>query len=158
MNVHVEESSFPNWIFIKLRELNINGLLSSNNSKHKFSLVEAGAIAFELAKYDASICTFFMAHNGLGMIVIEEFGNEEQRKRILTPALNFDRILAFGLTEPQNGSDASNILTTATKIEGGWLLNGQKRWIGSGTMGDVIIWARNTSDNNKVQAFIVEKG
>jgi alkylation response protein AidB-like acyl-CoA dehydrogenase len=64
--------------------------------------------------------------------------------------MNFDRILAFGLTEPQNGSDASSINTTATKTEGGWILNGDKRWIGNGTIGDVIIWARNLSDDNKV--------
>lgn len=92
------------------------------------------------------------------MAVINELGNEEQRKRLLTPGMSFDKIFCFGLTEPDNGSDASGLKTTATKVEGGWLLNGQKRWIGNGTMGDVIVWARNTSDGNKIQAFVVEKG
>jgi len=77
---------------------------------------------------------------------------------LLTPALKFDKILCFGLTEPENGSDASGLKTTATKVEGGWRINGRKRWIGNSTFGDVIVWARNPSDGNRVQAFVVEKG
>lgn len=72
--------------------------------------------------------------------------------------MNFEKIFCFGLTEPDNGSDASNLKTTATKTEGGWLLNGTKRWIGNATMGDVVVWARNKSDGNRIQAFVVEKG
>ena len=72
--------------------------------------------------------------------------------------MSFEKIFSFGLTEPGNGSDASNLLTTAKKVEGGWILNGQKRWIGNGTLGDVIVWARNLEDNNRIQAYVVEKG
>ena len=72
--------------------------------------------------------------------------------------MNFEKIFCFGLTEPDNGSDATSLKTTATKTEGGWLLNGTKRWIGNATMGDVVVWARNTSDGNRIQAFVVEKG
>ena len=64
--------------------------------------------------------------------------------------MNFDKILGFGLTEPDYGSDASSLKTTATKVEGGYLLNGRKKWIGNGVSGDVIVWARNTSDGNKI--------
>ena len=72
--------------------------------------------------------------------------------------MKFEKIFCFGLTEPLNGSDATGLQTTATKTEGGWLLNGTKRWIGNATMGDVVVWARNTSDGNRIQAFVVEKG
>lgn len=92
------------------------------------------------------------------MMVVEKLGDDEQRKRILTPAMNLDKILCFGLTEPDFGSDASSLQTTATKVEGGWLLNGRKRWIGNATFGNPIIWARNTSDGNKIQGFYVENG
>tara|TARA_B110000285_G_C15048379_1_gene575625 strand:+ start:508 stop:1215 length:708 start_codon:yes stop_codon:yes gene_type:complete len=68
-----------------------------------------------------------------------------------------DKVACFGLTEPTNGSDASGLRTTATKTEGGWLLNGQKRWIGNATFADYItIWAKNSSDGNKVQGFVME--
>lgn len=67
--------------------------------------------------------------------------------------------MAFGLTEKDNGSDASGLQTTATKVEGGYLLNGNKRWIGNATFADyIIIWAKNLSDKNKVQAFVAQKG
>lgn len=62
------------------------------------------------------------------------------------------------MTEPDNGSDASGLKTTATKVEGGYKLNGKKRWIGNATIGDPVIWARNAADNNRIQAFVVEKG
>ncbi len=84
------------------------------------------------------------------MAVVDVLGDEEQRKRILEPAMNFDRILSFGLTEPNNGSDASGLQTTATKVDGGYKINGTKRWIGNATMGDVIVWARNANDGNRV--------
>lgn len=84
------------------------------------------------------------------MAVINKLGDEEQRKRMLTPGMNFDKIYCFGLTEPDNGSDASGLKTTATKVEGGYILNGHKRWIGNGTFGDVIVWARNAADGNRV--------
>jgi alkylation response protein AidB-like acyl-CoA dehydrogenase len=60
------------------------------------------------------------------------------------------------LTEPLVGSDASNLQTSAKKCPGGYLLNGEKRWIGNASMGDVIVWARNTAENGNIQAFIVE--
>jgi len=73
--------------------------------------------------------------------------------------MKYEKFLSYGLTEPLNGSDASTLDTTATKVEGGYLINGEKRWIGGGSYADYhIIWATNVSDNNKVQGFILEKG
>lgn len=155
---HVDETSFPDWIVDKFRALGTNGLTIKDFGSPALSILESGSIIYELAKRDGSVATFFLVHNSIGMAVVDVLGDEEQRKRILTPAVNFDRILSFGLTEPDNGSDASNLRTTATKVEGGYKLNGVKRWIGNATMGDCIVWARNPSDGNRVQAFVVEKG
>jgi alkylation response protein AidB-like acyl-CoA dehydrogenase len=70
-----------------------------------------------------------------------------------------DKILCFCLTEPQAGSDASHISTTATKTEGGWLINGRKKWQGNGTFADYhLVWAINTADEDKIQCFVVSKG
>lgn len=69
------------------------------------------------------------------------------------------KYICFGLTEPTNGSDATHLKSTAKKVEGGYLLNGQKRWIGNATFADyIIIWAKNVDEEDKIQAFIVEKG
>mmetsp|Transcript_19714 Transcript_19714/g.26669 ORF Transcript_19714/g.26669 Transcript_19714/m.26669 type:complete len:119 (+) Transcript_19714:392-748(+) len=99
-----------------------------------------------------------MVHNAIGMMVINELGDEEQKERLLPKGISFEKFFCFGLTEPDNGSDASGLKTSARKVEGGWLLNGEKRWIGNATFGDVIVWARNEDDGGKVQAFVVEKG
>jgi len=68
---------------------------------------------------------------------------------------NWSIIGGWGLTELKNGSDASNLQTSATKVEGGYRINGDKRWIGNGDKDLVTVWARNT-ENNKVECFIVE--
>jgi alkylation response protein AidB-like acyl-CoA dehydrogenase len=71
----------------------------------------------------------------------------------------FKKYIAFGLTEPTHGSDATSLLSTAKKTEGGYILNGKKRWIGNATFADyIIIWAKNVDEGNKIQGFIVEKG
>lgn len=112
-----------------------------------------------MAKRDASISTFYLVHNAIGQNVVEALGDEEQRKRVLTETMNMDKFICFGLTEPNNGSDASGLKTTATKVEGGYLLNGQKRWIGNATFADyIVIWARNANEGNNIQAFLATKG
>ena len=70
------------------------------------------------------------------MYLVNELGDKEQRERILTPAIKFEKILSFGLTEPNNGSDASGMACHVTKVDGGYLLNGTKRWIGGSTFAD----------------------
>jgi len=59
--------------------------------------------------------------------------------------------ICFGLTEPNYGSDATSLKTSAKKVEGGYVLNGEKRWIGNATFADyIIIWARNVDEGNKI--------
>ncbi len=106
--------------------------------------MDTSAILYEMGKVDSSIGTFVMVHNAIGMNVINMLGSEEQRARFLPDAIQFKKIPSFGLTEPENGSDASNLKTTATRVEGGYLITGQKRWIGNATFADyIIVWARN---------------
>ena len=70
-----------------------------------------------------------------------------------------DKICCFMLTEPKGGSDATHIGTTATKTEGGWLINGAKKWSGNGTFADyLLVWATNPSEDNNIQCFVVTKG
>jgi len=129
-------AEFPNFIIPMIQKLGINGFAIKDHGGPGMSNLEVGAICFEIAKKDASIATFCVAHNCIGTTVISELGDEEQRARLLKESLNMDKICCFALTESTNGSDASALKTNATKTEGGWLLNGEKRWIGNGTMAD----------------------
>jgi len=142
----------------KIKPLGINGLQIKGFGSPGLSTLESGSLLLEMCKRDGSVATLFLVHNAIGMAVVDRLGDEEQKQRLLPAGMKFDRIMSFGLTEPLNGSDASGLQTTATKVEGGWKLNGEKRWIGNATIGDCIVWARNANDGNKIQAFYVEKG
>ena len=104
---HIDATTFPHFIVDKLRALGINGLQIKGYGSPGLRTVEAGAVIYELAKRDLSVATFMIAHNSIGASVVEALGDDEQKARILPAAINFDRILSFGLTEPLNGSDAS---------------------------------------------------
>jgi glutaryl-CoA dehydrogenase len=75
--VHLEETTFPTWIIDKFRELKINGLTMKGFGSPALNSTECGAIAYELAKRDASVTTFFLVHNLVGMAVIDRLGDEE---------------------------------------------------------------------------------
>jgi len=111
----------------------------------------------EIARIDCSFATFFGVHSGLAMGSIFLCGSEEQKKKWLPPMARLEKIGSFGLTEPLVGSGASRGLGTTARREGDtWILNGQKKWIGNSTFGDLtIIWARDVADG-QVKGFIVE--
>ena len=74
-------------------------------------------------------------------------GSTAQKRRWLPPMARLDKIGAFALTEPAHGSDAVSLETSARRDGDTWVLNGQKRWIGNGTIADVVVlWARDTAD------------
>ena len=80
-----------------------------------------------------------------------KLAHAELRDKILAETMPLKKIMAFALTEPEIGSDASSIRTSARKVKGGYLLNGRKRWIGNGTFADYIAcWARNESQEGRV--------
>jgi len=100
-----------------------------------------------------------IVQNSLGLSVVDRVGGLEQKQRILPDTIALKKFICFGLTEKDNGSDATGLKTTAKKTEGGFILNGDKRWIGNATFADyIIVWARNVDEGNKIQGFIVEKG
>ena len=148
---------FPHQIIPGLASLNIAGLAYSGyGCPGKSSLLD-GIVAMELARVDSSIATFTGVHSGLAMGSIYLCGSEEQKQRWLPAMARFEKIGAFGLTEPEVGSGASGGLTTTARREGdSWVLNGQKKWIGNATFSDVtVIWARDVEDN-QVKGFLVE--
>ncbi len=117
-----------------------------------------GIIAAEIARVDASVATFFGVQSGLAMGSIYICGSEEQKQEWLPKMQRMEVIGAFGLTEPEVGSGAAGgLTTTCKKTSDGWVLNGQKKWIGNSTFSDItIVWARDT-DDGEVKGFIVRK-
>jgi len=100
-----------------------------------------------------------IVQNCLGLSVVDRLGNEEQKKRILPDCIMLKKYICFGLTEAEHGSDATHLKTTAKKVEGGYVLNGSKRWIGNATFADyIIVWAKNVDEGDKIQGFVVTKG
>src|SRR5712664_2623061 len=151
------EDAFPFELLPALKELNIGGVAMNGYGCRGGSAELFGLIAMEMARVDSSIATFFGVHNGLAMGSIYLGGSEEQKQKWLPPMARLEKIGSFGLTEPAVGSGASGGLTTTARREGDtWVLNGQKKWIGNATWGDVtIVWARDLADN-QVKGFIVE--
>ena len=151
------DDAFPFELLPSFKELGIGGLGYEGYGCAGGNQKQFGFVAMELARIDPSICTFFGVHSGLAMGSIYLDGSEEQKQKWLPQMARFEKIGCFGLTEPLVGSGASGGLTTTARRDGdGWILNGQKRWIGNAPWCDLsIIWARDVSDN-QVKGFIVE--
>ena len=149
---------FPFEIIPIFKELNITGVTYDGYGCPNLPFLMEGVIAHEMARVDSSIATFFGVQSGLAMGSIYLCGSEEQKQKWLPAMQKLDKIGAFGLTEPEVGSGAAGgLTTTCQKTTEGWILNGQKKWIGNATFADlIIIWARDV-DDNQVKGFIVEK-
>jgi len=157
INKYWSDDAFPFELLPLIKELQIGGLGYEGYGCAGGSQKLFGFVAMELARVDASICTFFGVHSGLAMGSIYLDGSEEQKQKWLPPMARWEKIGCFGLTEPLVGSGTSGGLTTTAKREGDtWILNGQKRWIGNSPWCDIsIIWARDVADN-QVKGFIIE--
>ncbi|WP_411285428.1 acyl-CoA dehydrogenase family protein [Lapillicoccus sp.] len=120
------------------------------------SPMACGLVHMELHRGDGSLGTFLGVHAGLAMKAIAMCGSEEQRTRWLPDMATMDKLGAFALTEPDHGSDSIALETTARRAGDEWVLDGKKRWIGNGTIADlVVVWARN-ADDGEVNGFVVE--
>ena len=159
INQYWIREEFPHQIIPKLAELGIAGLAYHGYGCPGKSTTLDGLLAMEIARVDSSIATFFGVHGGLAMGSIYLCGSEEQKQQWLPAMARWEKIGAFGLTEPEVGSGTSGGLTTTARRDGDtWILNGQKKWIGNATFSDVtVIWARDLEDN-QVKGFLVEKG
>jgi glutaryl-CoA dehydrogenase len=157
INKYWSEDSFPFELIPGIRDLKVAGAGYEGYGCAGGSTLLAGFIAMEIARIDCSCATFFGVHSGLAMGSIFLCGSEDQKKKWLPPMARLEKIGSFGLTEPLVGSGTSGgMLTTARRDGDTWILNGQKKWIGNATWGDVtIIWARDVADN-QVKGFIVE--
>jgi alkylation response protein AidB-like acyl-CoA dehydrogenase len=157
-----ETQEFPFEIMQKLGELGLLGVVfPPEYGGAGMSYLEYVSVIEELGRIDPSIGLSVSAHNGLACNHIFLFGNEEQKKKYLAPLASGKKIGAWGLTEPNAGSDAKGIQTVAEKKNGAWVLNGSKNFITHGTVGDIHVVMAVTNRNdpkNGISTFILEKG
>jgi len=157
-----ETQEFPVHIFKELGKLGMMGVLVPEEyGGTGLSYFEYNAIIQEISKVCGSIGLSVAAHNSLCTNHILMFGNEEQKKKYLPKLATAEFIGAWGLTEPNTGSDAGNMKTVAVKDGNDWILNGTKSWITHGKSGDVAVVICRTGEprtSGNSTAFIVERG
>jgi alkylation response protein AidB-like acyl-CoA dehydrogenase len=157
-----ESQEFPVHIFKQLGALGMMGVLVPEEyGGAGLSYFEYKTIIEEISKVCGSIGLSVAAHNSLCTGHILSFGNEEQKKKWLPKLASAEWIGAWGLTEPNTGSDAGNMKTTAVRDGESWVINGTKNWITHGKSGDIAVVVCRTGEprtKDNATAFVVERG
>lgn len=157
-----ESQEFPVHLFKELGKLGLMGVLVPEEyGGSGFGYFEYVTAITELSKIDGSIGLSMAAHNSLCTGHILSFGNEEQKKRWLPKLATAEWIGAWGLTEPNTGSDAMRMMTTAVQDGDYWVINGAKCWITHGKSSQVAVVMVRTGellDSHGMTAFVIEKG
>ena len=157
-----ESQEFPAHVFREMGKLGLMGVLVPEEyGGSGLSYFEYVAVIEEIAKVCGSVGLSLAAHNSLCTGHIMSFGNEAQKQKYLPKLATGEWIGAWGLTEPNTGSDAGNMKTTAVKDGDHWILNGTKNWITHGRSGQVAVVIARTGEprtSGNSTAFIVERG
>lgn len=162
LNKWDDEEYFPVDVMKKMGELGLLGIfVPEEYGGSGFSYDEYVTALIELGKVCGGVGLSVAAHNSLCTGHIYYHGSEEQKKKYLPKLASGEWIGAWGLTEPNTGSDAMRMKTTAVKEGNEWVINGAKNWITHGLSGDVAVVLVRTGellDSKGITAFIVEKG
>jgi alkylation response protein AidB-like acyl-CoA dehydrogenase len=157
-----EEQKFPYDVVMKAGELGLLGIIFPNEiGGAGFGYLEYIVAIEELAKYDPSLALTIAAHNSLGTNHIYQFGSEEQKRKYVPSLASGKKLAAWGLTEPNSGSDAASMLTTAVRDGDHWVLNGTKNFITNSHSAEVAVVMAITDrekGHHGISAFIIEKG
>ncbi len=157
-----ESQEFPVQVFKEMGKLGLMGVLVPEEyGGAGLGYFEYNAIIQEIAKVCGSVGLSLAAHNSLCTGHIMAFGNEAQKRAYLPKLATAEFIGAWGLTEPNTGSDAGNMKTTAVRQGDNWVINGAKSWITHGKSGDVAVVICRTGEpraKNNSTAFVVERG
>ncbi|MGD2140005.1 MAG: acyl-CoA dehydrogenase [Burkholderiales bacterium] len=156
LKAHREESFDP----VVFREMGEMGFLGSTIEGYGCAGVNHvcyGLIAREVERVDSGYRSMMSVQSSLVMYPIYAYGSEEQRNKYLPSLASGEKIGAFGLTEPDYGSDAGSMASRARKVDGGWILKGAKMWITNSPAADVlVVWAKEEA--GVIRGFILERG
>ena len=158
INDYWERAELPWPLFRRLAELGLVGEDIEGYGCPAMSPLARGLVHMEVNRGDGSLRTFLGIQGGLAMKAIDLLGSEAQEQRWLPAMARVESRGGFALTEPEHGSDSVALESSARRDGDAWVLNGAKRWIGNGSVGDVVVvWARD-ADDGQVKGFLVEKG
>ncbi|MBK9754694.1 MAG: acyl-CoA dehydrogenase family protein [Nannocystis sp.] len=161
---HYEHATFPRELIAEFAEMGFLGAPLHGYGCAGMNPVAYGLTMIELERQDSGIRSFCSVQSALAMYPIHAFGTEEQRERWLPGMARGELIGAFGLTEPNSGSDPGSMRTHARQLApgGDYVLSGQKFWITNSPIADVmIVWAKTLdfgSDTPVIRGFLVERG
>ena len=151
------EERFDREVFTEMGALGFLGSTLEGYGCAGVNHVSYGLIAREIERVDSGYRSMMSVQSSLTMYPIYAYGNEAQRQKYLPRLATGEHLGAFGLTEPDFGSDAGSMITRARKVDGGYLLKGAKMWITKAPVADVfVIWAKD--DKNVIRGFILERG
>ena len=156
LEAHRNES-FDRNVFREMGEMGFLGSTLEGYGCAGVNHVCYGLIAREVERVDSGYRSMMSVQSSLVMYPIYTYGTEEQRQKYLPALASGEKIGAFGLTEPDHGSDAGSMVTRARKVDGGWVLKGSKMWITNSPAADVfVVWAKDDAD--VIRGFILERG
>jgi glutaryl-CoA dehydrogenase len=157
INDYWERAEVP-WPLIKrMGELGIVGEDIAGFGCPGLDPISCGLVMMELSRGDGSIATVLGVQSGLAMKSIAMLGSEEHKQRWLPQMARMEKLGAFALTEPDHGSDSVILETTARRDGDEYVIDGAKRWIGNGSLADVVVmWARD--EDGQVGGFLIENG
>ena len=157
-----ESQEFPVSLFHKMGALGLMGIMVPEKFNGSgFGYLEYITALIEISKIDGSIGLSMAAHNSLCTNHILQFGTESQKQQYLPKLATGEWIGAWGLTEPNTGSDSANMRSTAIKDSDHYIINGAKNFITHGKSGNVavvIVRTGELGDSKGMSAFIIEKG
>jgi acyl-CoA dehydrogenase len=156
-----EASSFPDSVFGELAATGYLGLKFPAQYGGGDDSIAAAVWVEELARCGSGgVAAGLGAHSGIALPPILAFGSEEQKQRYLVPGLRGERIAALAITEPGAGSDVAGIRTHATRVDGGYVVNGSKTFITGGVRADILVMAVKTTPeggHHGISFLIVER-
>jgi glutaryl-CoA dehydrogenase len=151
------DGRFPRELVPAMGEMGFFGASLEGYGCAGMSNVEYGLVTQELERGDSGLRSFVSVQSALVMYPIYTFGSQEQKDTWLPALAKGEKLGCFGLTEPGFGSNPGGMTTTARKSGDGYVLNGEKMWITSGSIADVaVIWAKVEDEEDKVRGFLVE--
>jgi glutaryl-CoA dehydrogenase len=152
--------SFDRGILSEMGELGLLGATIPNEyGGAGLGYVSYGLIARAVERVDSGYRSAMSVQSSLVMHPIHAYGSEEQRRKYLPGLAAGEMVGCFGLTEPDSGSDPGSMRTRATKVQGGYVLTGNKMWITNSPIADVfVVWAKSDAHGGKIRGFVLDKG